>query len=75
MDRTGSHFYPIKEYDVTQTVSIYFSHPSHSGIKDIEISVLEFITKTWCIDDKEQGRAKINTLAMYNNSPGLKIRG
>ena len=45
IDRIGKYFYDIGLYDLSKTVSKHFSHHTHNGNKDIEISVLEFIKK------------------------------
>ena len=42
-DRFVHHFRDIELADKEKTVSKYFSQPSHNGIKDVQISVLEFI--------------------------------
>ena len=44
-DRFISHFRDIETGDPEKSVSRHFSHSSHNGIKDMEISVLEFIKK------------------------------
>jgi hypothetical protein len=44
-DRFVNHFYDITTSNMDKTVSKHFSQPSHNGIKDTTISVLEFIKK------------------------------
>jgi hypothetical protein len=44
-DRFVHHFRDIQISDQEKTVSKHFSQPSHNGIKDVNISVLEFIKK------------------------------
>jgi hypothetical protein len=42
-DRFVHHFHDIQLADPDKSVAKHFAHPSHNGIIDIEISVLEFI--------------------------------
>jgi hypothetical protein len=44
-DRFVNHFYDITMSNMDKTVSKHFSQPSHNGIKDLTISVLEFTKK------------------------------
>jgi len=44
-DRFVSHFRDIEIGDLEKGVSRHFSQSQHMGIKDIKISVLEFIKK------------------------------
>ena len=44
-DRFVHHFRDIDLGDQDKTVGKHFSQPSHNGLKDVEISVLEFIKK------------------------------
>ena len=44
-DRFVHHFHDIDIADSDMSVGKHFSQPSHNGIKDIQISVLEFIKK------------------------------
>jgi hypothetical protein len=44
-DRFVAHFYDISNSDQTKALGRHFSRRDHHGIKDIEISVVEFIKK------------------------------
>ena len=44
-DRFKGHFYDVTKEDKSKAVGRHFCRPDHSGIQDIEISVLEFIKK------------------------------
>ena len=44
-DRFVHHFRDIELMDNGKTVSKHFSQRSHNGLKDVQISVLEFIKK------------------------------
>jgi hypothetical protein len=44
-DRFVNHFQDINTCNTEKSVSRHFSHPSHNGVQDLNISVLEFIRK------------------------------
>ena len=44
-DRFKAHFYTTEKPDLRQVVARHFSHASHNGIFDMQISALEFIKK------------------------------
>jgi hypothetical protein len=44
-DRFAKHFYDVQNNDQTKALGRHFSRRDHNGIKDMEISVVEFIKK------------------------------
>ena len=44
-DRFVHHYRDIETADCEKSVSRHFSQPNHNGLKDLNISVLEFIKK------------------------------
>jgi aminoglycoside phosphotransferase len=44
-DRFSKHFYDVEKEDKTKAVGLHFSQPDHQVIRDMNISVLEFIKK------------------------------
>jgi len=44
-DRFVKHFYDVEKGDKQKAIGLHFSQHDHNGIRDMEISVLEFIKK------------------------------
>jgi transposase-like protein len=44
-DRFAHHFYDIQNNDQSKALGRHFSRRDHNGIKDMEISVVDFIKK------------------------------
>ena len=43
MDRLQEHFYNVNKKSLDHSVSRHFNEPGHSGIQDMDITILDFI--------------------------------